>query len=112
MVALITFVFNFVDSLAKLNLHPETRSKLKKSRDELEKELKVDAEKEKKEQVKSSFLSLLPVLISSRASSLKLLKTKRQRSERLKRNGDPNSALLNSKRSILFYAAAAILTCR
>jgi hypothetical protein len=52
MVALITSIFHFIDSLAKLNLHPEIRAKLKKSRDELEKELKVDAEKEKKEQVK------------------------------------------------------------
>lgn len=112
MVALITFIFNFIDSLAKLNLHPETRAKLKKSRDELEKELKVDAEKEKKEQVKWSFISFLPILISSLVSSLKLPKTKRQLSEELKRNGGPSSALLNSKRSILFYAAAAILTCR
>lgn len=55
MVALITFMFHFIDSLAKLNLHPETRVKLKKSRDELEKELKVDAEKEKKEQVSLLF---------------------------------------------------------
>jgi hypothetical protein len=55
-VALVTFMFNFIDSLAKLHIHPETRAKLKKSRDELDKELKVDSEREKKEQVKQSFI--------------------------------------------------------
>jgi len=49
--ALVTFMFNFIDSLTKLHMHPETRAKLKKSRDELDKELRVDSEREKKEQI-------------------------------------------------------------
>ncbi len=56
-VALVTFMFSFIHSLTKLHIHPETRAKLKKSRDELDRELKVDSEREKKEQVKESFIS-------------------------------------------------------
>ncbi|KAK2466227.1 hypothetical protein APHAL10511_001869 [Amanita phalloides] len=49
--ALVTAMFAFVDSLAKFSLHPETKAKLKKSRDELDRSLKVEAEREKKEQL-------------------------------------------------------------
>jgi hypothetical protein len=50
-VGLISAVFSFVDSLSQINLRPETKSKLKKVREELDKNLRAEAEKEKKEEV-------------------------------------------------------------
>ncbi len=47
-------LFSFVDSLSKITLRPETKNKLRKSREDLEKILKQEAgreEKEKKEEV-------------------------------------------------------------
>jgi hypothetical protein len=49
---LVANVFPFIDSLGKLSLRPETKNKLRKTREDLEKELKVEAEKEKKEEVR------------------------------------------------------------
>lgn len=48
---LVKAVFAFIDSLNKLNLRPETKNKLRKTRDELDKELKDESEREKKEEV-------------------------------------------------------------
>lgn len=45
-------LFVFIDSLSKVHLRPETKSKLKKVREGLDKDLKADAEKDKKEEVK------------------------------------------------------------
>ncbi|KAJ7638833.1 hypothetical protein FB45DRAFT_903981 [Roridomyces roridus] len=42
--------FPFIDSLSKIALRPETKAKLKKMRDETEKDLKKEAEKEKREE--------------------------------------------------------------
>ncbi|KAF8076408.1 hypothetical protein FPV67DRAFT_1405871 [Lyophyllum atratum] len=47
---LVAAIFPFIDSLSTINLRPETKSKLKKTRDELDKDLKADSEKEKKEE--------------------------------------------------------------
>ncbi|KAF7775912.1 hypothetical protein Agabi119p4_4305 [Agaricus bisporus var. burnettii] len=52
-----TFVdglFTFIDSLSKVHLRPETKSKLKKIREGLDKDLKADAEKDKKEEVEQA----------------------------------------------------------
>jgi Protein of unknown function (DUF1682) len=49
--ALVAAVFPFIDSLSQLNLRPETKTKLKKSREDLDKELKAESEREKKEEV-------------------------------------------------------------
>ncbi|EGO27566.1 hypothetical protein SERLADRAFT_461258 [Serpula lacrymans var. lacrymans S7.9] len=49
-IPLINATFAFVDSLTKMNLRPETRNKLKKTREEVDKELVKEAQKEKKEE--------------------------------------------------------------
>lgn len=54
--ALVAALFPFIDSLSKINLRPETKTKLKKVRETFEKSLKVEAEQAKKEEV-SSFLT-------------------------------------------------------
>ncbi|KAJ4478085.1 hypothetical protein J3R30DRAFT_3290672 [Lentinula aciculospora] len=52
--ALISALFPFVDSLPKITLRPETRSKLKKVRETFEKTLKVEAEQAKKEELEQA----------------------------------------------------------
>ena len=48
---LVSAMFQFIDSLNKLNLRPETKAKLKKNREEVDKKIKDEAEKEAKEEV-------------------------------------------------------------
>ncbi|RDB22722.1 hypothetical protein Hypma_010181 [Hypsizygus marmoreus] len=50
-VALVTALFPFIDALSHVNLRPETKTKLKKMREGLDKDLKADSEKEKKEEL-------------------------------------------------------------
>ncbi|THH06361.1 hypothetical protein EW146_g9635 [Bondarzewia mesenterica] len=49
-VPLITALFTFIDNLGKITLRPETKSKIKKVRDDFLKDLKEEAEKEKREE--------------------------------------------------------------
>ncbi|KAE9410524.1 DUF1682-domain-containing protein [Gymnopus androsaceus JB14] len=49
--ALVAALFPFIDSLSKINLRPETKTKLKKVRETFEKSLKVEAEQAKKEEL-------------------------------------------------------------
>lgn len=49
--AFVAGLFPFIDSLSKIQLRPETKAKLRKVREDLDKELKADAGKEKKEEV-------------------------------------------------------------
>ncbi|KAG7449200.1 DUF1682-domain-containing protein [Guyanagaster necrorhizus] len=42
-------LFSFIDTLSRINLRPETKNKLRKSREELEKTLNQEAEREEKE---------------------------------------------------------------
>ena len=51
-VPLVNAVFHLIDSLNKLHLRPETKTKLKKTREDLDKSMKVEAEKEQKEEVR------------------------------------------------------------
>ncbi|KAJ3785455.1 hypothetical protein GGU10DRAFT_354804 [Lentinula aff. detonsa] len=51
---LVSALFPFVDSLSKISLRPETKSKLKKVRENLEKSLKVEAEQAKKEELEQA----------------------------------------------------------
>ncbi|KAG5643964.1 hypothetical protein DXG03_009315 [Asterophora parasitica] len=51
---LVSVIFPFIDSLPSVNLRPETRTKLKKTREELDKSLKADAEREKKEELEQA----------------------------------------------------------
>lgn len=48
---LVSALFPFIDSLTKVSLRPETKTKLKKVRETFEKTLKVEAEQAKKEEV-------------------------------------------------------------
>lgn len=50
-VPFVTDIFQFVDALTKINLRPETRNKLKKIREELDKDIKEESEREKREEV-------------------------------------------------------------
>ncbi|KIL70039.1 hypothetical protein M378DRAFT_156101 [Amanita muscaria Koide BX008] len=47
--AIVSAMFGLVDALNKLHIHPEIKSKLKKTREDLDKELKAEAQKEKQE---------------------------------------------------------------
>ncbi|KAA1466390.1 DUF1682-domain-containing protein [Dentipellis sp. KUC8613] len=49
-VALVAAVFSFIDSLEKISLRPETKTKLKKAREEFSSELKEELEKDKREE--------------------------------------------------------------
>ncbi|KIK06685.1 hypothetical protein K443DRAFT_673970 [Laccaria amethystina LaAM-08-1] len=53
-VPFVTGVFQFVDALTKISLRPETRNKLKKIREELDKGIKEEFEKEKREEALES----------------------------------------------------------
>ncbi|KAJ7771391.1 hypothetical protein DFH07DRAFT_804199 [Mycena maculata] len=48
-VEIVATIFPFIDSLSKIALRPETKTKLKKMRDETEKDIKKEAERDKKE---------------------------------------------------------------
>jgi hypothetical protein len=45
-------MFQLVDSLNKISLRPETKTKLKKVREDIDKAIKTEAEKEQKEEVR------------------------------------------------------------
>jgi len=49
-VEIVTALFSFVDSLSKVALRPETKTKLRKMRDDTEKDIKKEAERDKKEE--------------------------------------------------------------
>jgi Protein of unknown function (DUF1682) len=49
---LVSALFPFVDSLSKCHLRPETKAKIRKIREDLDKDLKDEAEREKKEEVR------------------------------------------------------------
>jgi len=49
-------MFQLVDSLNQIHLRPETKNKLKRYREDMDKTIKEEAEKEKKEEVCSFFL--------------------------------------------------------
>jgi len=49
--AIVSAMFSFIDSLNKLSVHPEIKAKLKRTREDLVKELKSEVEKEKREQL-------------------------------------------------------------
>ncbi|PPQ77766.1 hypothetical protein CVT25_011201 [Psilocybe cyanescens] len=53
-VPLVNTVFQLVDSLNKISLRPETKTKLKRFREDLDKSLKEDAEKEAKEEAQDA----------------------------------------------------------
>ena len=61
-VSLVSSIFQFIDNLTKLNLRPETKSKLKKAREETDKLIKEDAEKEAREEVRISLTNLVLIL--------------------------------------------------
>jgi hypothetical protein len=49
-VPLVTAMFTFIEGLTKINLRPETRSKMKKLREDVDREIREEAVKEKKEE--------------------------------------------------------------
>ena len=53
-------MFQLVDSLNKIHLRPETKNKLKKIREDIDKTIKEEAEKEKKEEVCLFYIYFIP----------------------------------------------------
>ena len=49
--SLVTALFALVDALSKVSLRPETKVKIKRIREEVDKEIKEDSEKDKKDEV-------------------------------------------------------------
>jgi hypothetical protein len=74
-IPLINAVFPFIDSLDKIGLRSETRNKLKKTREDLDKDIKEYAEKEKKEEVRyfplclPFFVSFFPQALDAKAAA-------------------------------------------
>ena len=94
----VTSLFQLVDIVGtKLGgaLRPETKNKLKKVREELDKQLKVEATKEKKEEV---CLFLYAVLRLLRNFPLRPRNQSAPRNVARNRSASPDSALLNNKR--------------
>ncbi|KAF9453011.1 DUF1682-domain-containing protein [Macrolepiota fuliginosa MF-IS2] len=52
--AFVAGLFPLIDSLSKVHLRPETKTKLRRIREDLDKELKADAEKDKKEEAEQA----------------------------------------------------------
>ncbi|KAJ8595991.1 DUF1682-domain-containing protein [Rhizopogon salebrosus TDB-379] len=50
-IPLVSAMFTFIEGLTKMNLRPETRVKMKKLREDVDREIREDAVKEKKEEV-------------------------------------------------------------
>jgi len=93
-----TSLFQLVDIVGtKLGsaLRPETKNKLKKAREDLDKELKVEATKEQKEEVCCFPFDVLRFL---RNSPFRPRKQSARRSVTRKRNASLDSAPLNKKR--------------
>ncbi|KAF8621573.1 hypothetical protein AX15_007599 [Amanita polypyramis BW_CC] len=85
-VAFVTAIFSFIDALGKLNLHPETKTKLKKARDVVDKELRENTEKEKKEQ------------LSQAAQDRKAAKRKAEEERRAKLSATEQQKILEKER--------------
>ena len=89
-------MFLFIDTLNKISLRPDTRNKLKKIREDLDKDMKEDTEREKKEEVRygprllNHFL-LKPVFLRHRMLKLLL-------NAKLNKNAYLNSVLQSRKR--------------
>ncbi|KAH7914334.1 DUF1682-domain-containing protein [Hygrophoropsis aurantiaca] len=49
-IALVASMFSFIDNLSKINLRPETKNKVRKVREEVDKEIREEAVKEKREE--------------------------------------------------------------
>jgi len=47
----VSSVFQWIDTLPRLSLRPETKAKLKKVREDTDKQIKEDSEREKREEV-------------------------------------------------------------
>lgn len=71
-VPFVTDIFQFVDALTKINLRPETRNKLKKIREESDKDIKDESEREKREEVNFD----LRLMLHDRLTCLKALENK------------------------------------
>lgn len=50
---LLNAIFQLIDNFNKINLRPETKAKLRKGREEVDKNIKDVAEKEQKEEVRT-----------------------------------------------------------
>jgi len=109
-VALVSALFPFIDSLAQVNLRPETKNKLKKIREDLDKNLKADSEREKNEEVEllRSLIMLAAHFRPARVRFLKQPRTRRPRNARRRRNELQNSRHRNRGRQVSLVRPALI----
>ncbi|KAF8913918.1 hypothetical protein CPB84DRAFT_1757911 [Gymnopilus junonius] len=84
-IPLITAMFQLVDSLNKLSLRPETKTKLKKSREEVDKVIKEEAEKEAKEEALDAKLAAKRKAEEDRMSKLSAVDQKKALEKERKR---------------------------
>jgi len=75
--SLVTALFALVDALPKVGLRPETKAKVKKTREEVDKEIKEDSEKEKKDEVAAEKLAAKKKAEDERLSRLSAAEQKK-----------------------------------
>jgi hypothetical protein len=82
---LVAAMFGLVDSLSKVALRPETKTKLKKVREETDKDIKKEAERDKKEEVRFPKLLSQPSFLMrdgmQEAEALEAKKAAKRRAE-------------------------------
>jgi len=74
---LITALFALVDILPKVSLRPETKAKIKKTREEVDKEIKEDSEKDKKDEAAAEKLTAKKKAEDERLSKLSAAEQKK-----------------------------------
>ncbi|KAF9534308.1 hypothetical protein CPB83DRAFT_844026 [Crepidotus variabilis] len=82
---LVAAVFQLIDALHKVSLRPETKNKLKKTREELDKTIKEEAEKEKKEEANDAKAAAKRKAFEERISKLSAADQKKEMEKERKR---------------------------
>jgi len=76
-VPFISALFGFIDSLQKVSLRPETRTKLKRTREDVDKLIKEDSEKDKKDELAAEKLAAKKRTEEERISKLSAAEQKK-----------------------------------
>ncbi|KAF9567297.1 DUF1682-domain-containing protein [Agrocybe pediades] len=85
-VPLITAIFQLIDNLNKIALRPETKTKLKKFREDIDKSIKEEFEKEKKEEAQDAKLAAKRKAEEERIAKLSAADQKKEIEKERKRN--------------------------
>lgn len=84
--ALVSAMFQLVDSLNKIHLRPETKNKLKRIREDIDKTIKEDAEKEKREEALDAKAAAKRKAEEERIAKLSPAEQKKELEKERKRN--------------------------